>query len=334
MKFDSIDHIILLGGSRIVASLAEFLMKEPLFKFDIYTAPRQIDDVIYPDGSTLRSFLEARDIDYRVVDDINKDESFINSVGYNSLGLGLGEAWPFSKELIERFDGKLLDLMGIRLPQYRGGAHYTWQILRGNRIGACNIQVINEDMVQGVYDSGEIVYFKEYLFSEKARIPNDYFEEAVKQEVDFVFSFIKKVNQGHEFRPFHVQENFSILFPRLNTIKNAYLDWLWSSQEIDRFVCAFDDPYAGCSTFLNGEKVRLKKSSFESNDGPFHSFQCGLVYKVYNGAIYICTKDGTIIIRELFDEDGNDITNHVKPGQRFYTPQEELEKAHFSSVEL
>lgn len=332
MKFGNINHIILLGGSRCTAELALYIKQAGILRVNLFTAPRQLSDVIYPNGLTFEGFLLQNGIEYVVTDDINLCDSFLNSITENSLAIGLGEAWSFNPEVISLFDGRLFDLMGIRLPQYRGGAHYTWQILRGSRIGACNLQVVNKDMIQGVFDSGEIIKFKEYLFPNEAKIPDDYFKYATSQEILFIKEFLDEISSGKHFQLFKLQENFSMYFPRLNTLKNAFIDWHWSSLDIEKFICAFDDPYSGVTTQINGEIVRVKKARFENNDGPFHPFQCGIIYKIYLLRLYVATKDGTIIISEVVNEWGVSVLSKMTVGDRFYTPVEWIERGLMTSV--
>lgn len=333
MIFGNISHIILLGGSRCTAELALYLKDSTDFRYDLFTSPRQLGDSIYANGQTFEEFLIENKINYFVSDDINQDKKFLSSISIKSLAIGIGEAWSFSKEIIALFDGRLVDLMGIRLPQYRGGAHYTWQILRGNKIGACNLQVINEEMIQGVFDSGEIIKFKEYLFPTEARIPDDYFSFATSQEIQFIKEFIDEISAGHHFQPFRLQENFSMYFPRLHTLKNAFIYWQWDTLEIERFICAFDDPYAGVSTQINGKLVRVKKARMENNDGSFHPFQCGLIYKIYQGNLYVATRQGTLIISEVFDELGNSVLGELRTGDRFFTPQDWIENGLTTKIE-
>ncbi|MCZ2481747.1 hypothetical protein G9H64_02160 [Aquirufa nivalisilvae] len=333
MKFGNISHVILLGGSRCTAELALYIKQSGILRFDLFTAPRQLSDIIYPSGLTFEGYLKQNEIEYSVTEDINHCDSFLNSVTESSLAIGLGEAWSFKPEVIALFEGRLIDLMGIRLPQYRGGAHYTWQILRGNRIGACNLQVINEEMIQGVFDSGEIIKFKEYLFPNEARIPDDYFAFATSQEILFIKEFIDEISAGHHFHTFKLQENFSMYFPRLHTLKNAFIDWQWDSLDIEKFVCAFDDPYAGVSTQINDKMVRIKKARFETNDGPFHPFQCGLIYKIYQGNLYVSTRQGTIILSEVNDTSGNAVIHELRTGDRFFTPQEWIENGLTTKIE-
>lgn len=326
MKFGPITRLLLFGGSRILAELALYLRNRK-YQYAIYTSPRQLQDVIYPDGRTLKKCLKNISAPYISTEDINRESDLLNNITPHTLGLGLGEAWSFSGKIIKRFNGRLLDLMGIRMPQYRGGAHYSWQILRGSRIGGCNLQIINEDMVQGVFDSGDIIKAREYLFPSSVRIPEDYFKYAVEQEISFLAEFLSDVKSGKDFKPQPVQEIFSLYFPRLNTRRHGFINWSWKSDDLDRFICAFGAPYAGASTFLNQNRVFLNDSSVERNDGTFHPFQNGLVYRTSGDAVFIAAGDGTLVVRRVIDEQGADITRKIKIGQRFHTPSSILEDA-------
>ena len=327
MRFRNINHIILFGGSRCCAELSLYLEKHVDYQLDVFTCERQLNEKIYPSGTTLRDFFSENSIPFASTEDINEEPQLKSLITENSLGLGIGEPWAFTNNIIDQFDGRLLDLMGIRLPQYRGGGHYTWQILRKNKIGCCNLQVINEDMIQGVFDSGEIVKTREYFFPSAARTPDDYFTTAVDQEIDFIKEFLDEVKNGQDFELRRIQENFSMYFPRLNTLKHGLIDWSWDTDDIQNFICAFDEPYPGASTFIDGKKVHLKECYSEFNDGPFHPFQAGLIYKIYSGNVFISTKSGTLIVRRVLDENGKKVFDELQVGQRFFTPRKNLEDA-------
>lgn len=325
MKFEKINRFYLIGGGRTLFGFAKVLIDRNHEVF-VFASKRHSKDLI-DKKHTLSESLSVLDISWFIPNDINNDPAFLNNITPYTLGIGFGEVWTFLKNTIDLFGGKLFDFMGIRLPQYRGGAHYSWQIMRKNKIGACNLQVINEDMIQGVFDSGEIIKSKEYFFPESAKIPQDYFDATVKEEVSFLTDFITDIENDREFSLAQLPEQFSIYFPRLNTLKHGWIDWSWDTEDILTFINAFDDPYPGASTYLDGKLVRLKNIRIEYNDGPFHPFQAGLVYKINDTGIYVATKNGTIIVRTLLDEGHREIGQSVKTGQRFFTPRVEIEKA-------
>lgn len=327
VRYGPIDRLVLFGGALCLAEFAARVKALGRYDLAVYTCDRQVEEPIRPDGTTLRAALDRLGVWWRSVDDINADPDLPAKITSATLGLGFGEAWSFGQPLLDRFAGRLLDLMGVRLPQYRGGAHYTWQILRGNRVGCCNLQVINADMVQAEVDTGEIVKSREYLLPPAARIPDDYFRAAVEQEVDFLLEFLAEIDRGVDFSLARLQENFSMFLPRLNTRRHGFIDWAWTAQELERFVCAFDDPYNGASTFLNGRRVHLKAARAESLDGTFHPFMAGLVYRVSPAAVWACARDGSLVVQRVEDEAGRDVLVEVKPGMRFATPRPHLDEA-------
>ena len=327
MKFGPIKQILLFGGAPLLADLARDLSASKTFSLAVFSSTRHLEEIIAGKGKTLRNLLDESGVRWFAATDINTCPDIRGLITTATLGLGLGEPWRFSRDLIDRFGGRLLDFMGIRLPQYRGGAHYSWQILRRSRIGCCNLQIVNEATVQGVFDSGEIVKSREYLFPASARIPRDYFDFAVREEVDFLREFLREAEEGKDFPLTHIQENFSLYFPRLCTPRHGWIDWHWSGEEIERFICAFDEPYAGASTLRGESRVFLRDARIETNDGFFHPFQSGLVYKKAGGALFVCVREGTLVLRRATDEKGRSLMNAIAVGDRFFTPARLLEDA-------
>jgi len=333
MRFGKIDRLILFGGSNLLAGFSKIIKDQAKYKLIVYTCNRQLREKICSDGACLEDILLENHIEYFSTSDISKDSTVYNQITKTTLGLGFGEAWKFSSNLIEIFENRLLDIMGICLPQYRGGAHYTWQILRENKTGCCSLQIINEDTEQGKFDSGEIVKTKKYFFPSSSRIPEDYFKAAVKEEIEFLIEFLQEVENDKEFNLINLQEEYSIFLPRLFTLKNAFINWNWETKDIEKFICAFDDPYPGASTFYNGERYFLKKCRIELNDGPFHPFQTGLIYRILNNSIYIATRSGTLIVSAFLDENGISKMDDIQLGGRFYTPIKNLEESFMHTIE-
>ncbi|MFB3924414.1 MAG: hypothetical protein ACE14T_00040 [Syntrophales bacterium] len=326
MRFGRVDNVILFGGAPLLSAFAQHL-KSRGTPVTVFSSTRHLEETIAGENATLREILMRAGIPFYSSQDINRDPHIRPLITETTLGIGIGEVWSFEKDLIEKFGGKLLDFMGIRLPRYRGGAHYTWQILRRNRIGCCNLQIINEDMIQGEFDSGEIVKSKEYFFPASARIPRDYFEHAVKEETKFLEEFIEEIGSGRDFPLFRIQESFSLYFPRLYSLKHGWIDWSWTGPDIELFICAFDEPYAGASTYIGGERVFLKDCFFDPDDGPFHPFQSGLIYKKTDGALFVAAGEGSLIIKNITNEKGDNLYQRVRIGNRFHTPRKELDQA-------
>jgi methionyl-tRNA formyltransferase len=92
------------------------------------------------------------------------------------------------------------------------------------------------------------------------------------------------------------------------------------------FINAFDNPYQGALTFLNGFKVHLKNCKI-IKDKVFHPFQTGLIYKKSKLELFVSSAEGTLIIKEVISEEGENIFNKIKIGERFYTPTQFLDKS-------
>ncbi|HAT1774457.1 TPA: hypothetical protein ACGG5K_001533 [Legionella pneumophila] len=325
MKYNQIDKVILFGGAPLLVATANWL-KSNNFRLIIYTSPRHAVEPLDETGLTLKETLERLEVSYVITENINSEPTLKQEITPNTLGLGMGEAWSFSEEIINQFQGRLLDFMGIPHPRYRGGAHYTWMILRNDKQGGCNLQVINKDMIQGIFDSGGIVKTSSYRFSETARIPMDYFNEAVNHEVAFIKEFFDEIKQGKEFNLMPPDESKSLYLPRLNTINQAWINWDWDGEEIERFICAFDNPYAGASTFLNNIRVHLKSCKLDKSEACFHPFQSGLITRITpKEGVVIATRSGHLSVKHVINYENDDISKLLKIGQRFYTPIDNIE---------
>ncbi|MBT5469014.1 MAG: hypothetical protein HOK41_00280 [Nitrospina sp.] len=324
ISFGKIERIIILGGSWITAALLRQLSEQKV-EVILYTSPRHYNEVVDNDGNTLKQVTGLTGVSSVVCEDINNDRSIGNAVTEKTLGLAIGAAWLFQPKTAALFNGRLLDFMGIALPQYRGGAHYTWQILAGNKTGACNLQIIHGG--ESTFHKGEIIKRRDYFFPASARKPKDYFSSAIKEELDFLKKFFDEIFGGQEFTTMTLQESFSSYYPFINTFKHGWIDWSWNVNELDRFICAFDDPYAGASTYLGGTRVFLKGCQAEPSEPDFHPFHAGLIYRCTPSGLIIAARGGALLVRQIFNKEGIDITKNVVEGQRLTTPREELDSA-------
>tara|TARA_Y100000746_G_scaffold3977_1_gene3619 strand:- start:919 stop:1941 length:1023 start_codon:yes stop_codon:yes gene_type:complete len=332
VRYDPIDNIILFGGSLTIVGLADWLKNESI-EVKIYTSKRHSVERLTQEKN-LEELINEIGVPYVITEDINIEDSLINEITPNTVGIGIGEAWSFNSEIIDAFKGKLLDFMGIPLPRYRGGAHYTWMILANEKNNGMRLQVINEDMVQGVFDSGEIVDSIDYQMKKTDVKPSNYFAREVTESIDFIKSFLVEAREGKDFELKIIDESESLYLPRLYTDIHAWIDWRrWNADEIDRFIRAFDDPYMGARTTLGDKSVRLKDAELVSDSTNYHPFQSGLIVRKYNNQAMICCSGGIITVSKIIDDHGNDILSSIEIGDRFFTPEDAIEKAlNYSAV--
>ena len=146
------------------------------------------------------------------------------------------------------------------------------------------------------------------------------------QILDFIIEFIDEVRKrGIEIPTTKQSEYFSSYWPRLDTSENGWIDWSDNIVSMERFICAFDQPYEGCKTFLSEKKVFIKSVMSDFGDQSFHKFQSGIIYRKSPSWLMVAADGGSLIVQEVFDESGKNIIQDIRIGDRFVTPSTYLE---------
>lgn len=316
MNFGKIDSFMIFGGGPLTPEFAKEIEKEG-FSVIVITSPRNIED-----ENTLLPKLKEYNLRYVISENVNDDEKVLSEISESMIGISYGAPWILKEAFIQKFKGRLLNIHGTRLPQDRGGATLSWLILQNRRLGFCLIHKL-----ESAIDTGQIVKYKEFFYPSNCRIPREYRQLYEKQNESFLQEFISEVKEQKEFTEIVQLEYLSTYWPRISTEYNGFIDWKWNLRQIELFICAFDEPYKGASTFLNGKRVFLKDCLIDYNDGNFHPYQKGMIYRKTNDSISIATEEGTLIIQNIKDENGKNILNDVKLGERFVTPTKNLENA-------
>ena len=116
-------------------------------------------------------------------------------------------------------------------------------------------------------------------------------------------------------------------YPRLYTVRNAYIDWAWTIAEIARFCDAFDAPYSGAASFLNSAEVRLSDVTVSAKRPDMHPFGAGIVVRRHQDAAWIVVRGGILKVGRVRFDDGADAMGTIKEGSRLLTPRSVLEQA-------
>lgn len=320
MKLFNFDNIIVFGGSVNCLFFLNELKKNKI-NYHFFTNQRMLNDKILK-NRTFKDCLSDDKINYISTSDINKNKKIFNYINNNTLGIGFGQPWYIKKKLLKKFNGNILDFMGIPMPKYRGGAHFSWMILNDERIGGCYLQNINEKTIQGSSDSGFYISGYKYKFPKYLKTPNDFFNFSRKKEMIFLKNFLNQIKLKKKFKLKKFNENHSIFFPRLKNKINGFINWNHSADEIVRFINAFSDPYLGAITFLNKKKIYLKNASLLKKN-KYHSFSSGLIINKNKNFLLIACKNGIIKVEIIKNLKINDI----KVGQRLIAEDHLLNKS-------
>ena len=287
----------------------------------VFSSTRHLKDKI-DEHQTLKQYLQKNNIKYFSSADINQDQDLAHMVDEQSLGISFSAPWIFKKNTIDLFNGKLVNLHQTKLPEYGGGGGFSWQIMGQSKIGCSTIHLID----QGV-DTGNIIATMELNFPDDCQKPIERINYMKPENKKFVSKFLGQILNNFDFASQLQDQSKSTYFPRLNTERHGYIDWTWSASQINSFICAFDEPYAGASTFFKSKRIFLKDSMYDPTIKSFHPFQAGLVYRKHNESLYIAALEGSLVVKQVLDSDGNNLMDKIKPGHRLTTPKELLEKA-------
>ncbi len=322
MKFVKAEHIVVFGGSQLALEFLKSLKRKNI-AFHYFTNRRQLNDNLI-NNLSLKDNLLKNKIKFYQTEDINKNKFIKKIFTKKSLGIGIGLPWQIKEKLLKLMNPNLVDVMGIPMPLYRGGAHYTWMILNNNRQGGCTLQNIDKNTFQGNTDTNKYFLKKVYTYPKRLVNPKDYFIYSSKIESNFLIQFLNKVKKNKSFPLRNLSKENSTLFPRLMSKINSYINWDLNVDELVRFINAFSDPYPGAQTFLGNKKVVLKNAKiFKKNN--FHSYSSGIVTNILKNKVFICAKGGILNATcELLEKKKK---LKINVGERFITKTSYLKKA-------
>ena len=301
------------------------VVKEALrigYVVNVITSPRHLIEDI--DGVEFRECLECLSVKVLVAEDIDDRYlvDYILNVRDGAFFLSLGAAWIFREDYIKDvFENRLFNLHGSRLPQNRGGGGFSWQIMMGNRFGFCLLH-----QVDGGIDTGAIAELEEFIYPYECRYPVHFIEYYRNKNISFISKILNDVYFGKkDFFFVEQSEYFSSYWPRISQDVGAWIDWGLPPSQIERFVCAFGDPYSGALTTINGKVVRIADVHVNYQDGVFHPYQKGIVYRKGDGWLCVALDGAGLVIESVKDEDrGVSCFSSIKVGDRFITSNEML----------
>ena len=249
-----------------------------------------------------------------------------------TLFISIASRWIIKKKQLSKFfKGNLINNHPTRLPVDAGSGGFSWQIMRGDKIFNQLLHLVDEKL-----DTGPIIFNKKSIIPKHYNLPIDYYKHHFKELQKFYEEFINKLKKGKKFKLKFQNDYLYTYNPRLLTETHGWIDWSLNSLNISRFISAFDDPYAGASTYLNNKKVRIKKAQLHGGEIPSHPFSSGLIIRNDSEWIVVSTVDENhkILIQEVLDERGNNIIKSIKVGDRFFTPDKKLEAARKIRVKI
>ena len=266
-------------------------------------------------------------LNYKIFDKINsRCKKFIikNFDVDKTLFISLGSRIIFSEKTIQKFfKNNLVNFHNSRLPLDAGGGSMSWRILRNDRIDNQLVHLVDKGI-----DTGPIISNKNSLFPSNCIIPKDMETFSSKNFISFFKIFLTEIKLGKKFLLKNQSTYLGRYNPRLNTNINGWIDWNMNSENLVRFINAFDDPYPGALTSINKKIVRIKKVQLHDGDSFNHPFMSGLISRHDKDWLVVSTTDKSmILIEKVLNKKNKNIISELKPGDRFVTSPTKLHLA-------
>jgi methionyl-tRNA formyltransferase len=318
------DPLVLIGGGDVMLHTAHAARAAGL-RVAAVLAPRHAEEYLPLGRQNTFDAFRAAGVSTFLIEDLNSNLRSLSGqwIGSDALALCFGPAWIFNDAVRGVFGAGMINYNPIPVPRYLGGAHYTWQILQGDRKGGVILQLITEKL-----DRGPILKAKYFDIPPTARTPADYFKAYTEHGNQLLDEAISAFVKGDSFTstPYEEVNERRLYLPRLYTLRNGWIDWRWSGRDIERFCCAFDEPYKGAGTLVDGQEIHLKDVHLEEGERA-HPFLSGLVVRRLKDRVWVAVSDGLLRIGQVHRADDTDAKPLLRAGRRLVTPPEKLYEA-------
>jgi methionyl-tRNA formyltransferase len=323
INFGKVSRFFLIGGGPILFDAARYLNAK---KYDVtvisskrhYSAQIRSGD----EKSSLADALLSINVKSYLLDKFDIEHEAFKGFNSNSIVFTPSSEWIFSQEIINRFDGRIVNIHGSALPEMRGGGGLSWNLMMRERNAGSTIHLVDAGI-----DTGDILFQQTYTIPDSVSSLEDATEYAYQQNSQLTHSFFKKVESQETFNRIPQSEEKGSYWPRLKTDVHGFIDWTWNASDINSFICAFGSPFKGASTFIAEKRVRILHSEGILAERNFHPFQYGLVFRGGEEKVYVACKGGALAIREILDDTGHRINLCKIIGRRLHTPILYLEAA-------
>jgi len=241
----------------------------------------------------------------------------ICSTKTDKLFISVSWPWIINRDILKNLFSKetLINVHHSRLPYDAGRATTSWKILRNDRINSTVIHFINDKL-----DNGDIIFRRDSLFSKKSKIPIEIDKEINHQSINMYKDFMQKIFDNTKFRISSQPNLIGRYNMRLDTKLNAWVDWKWSSEQIYRFINAFEDPYEGAKTTINNKEVRLKAVQIHGGESQNHPFMSGQILRNDRKWLLVATSDhNCLLIEKVLNAKGKNIISDLREGNTFFT---------------
>ncbi len=251
---------------------------------------KQFDKKIYKNIFNLKNktkIHEIRNFDYK---------KFLNILSIHKIDyiISCSSKFIFNDVVIKAYKDRIFNLHSSELPKYRGGAVFSWKILKKEHTSCASMHKIEKKL-----DTGNLIL--QTLIKKHKADTNvvDLIKESNLKFDELIKKFIFKVENKKKFSSMAQKEKNSVYLSRLNSSIDGKINWNWDGQDIVTFVKAMSKPFNGSFTHLNEKKKKIKINIFKCffyKDKKNHPFLNGRIFFENDEFIKVFVNNGIIKI--------------------------------------
>jgi methionyl-tRNA formyltransferase len=186
---------------------------------------------------------------------------------------------------------RVVNSHGGLLPKYRGYHGNGWAFLNGEAEIGYTIH-----RVDATLDGGPVIYQQRFPITARAT-----FGELKTQIIDDLVQKLPHVLRAYlqGELPEVPQDIRQATFVGRRHIRDCFIDWSRSSEQIDRFVRALSPPAApGAFTVFRDRKLVILSTELYST-APYQEIPGHVVYRLEDRGVLVKTGDGVLLVKEV-----------------------------------
>ena len=195
-----------------------------------------------------------------------------------------------SKDLLDVPSLGCINVHGSLLPAYRGAAPINWAVINGEK--TTGITTMFSDV--GI-DTGDMLLKRELPIDSDTTVGELHDKMAVLGAKVLKDTLTELKNGTLKRQP---QDDSLSSYAPIMTKELGLIDWNKTAQEIHNLVRG-TDPWPGAYTFLNGDRIRVWRTTLVPQKHTDSNTEAGKILEVNNDGILVKCSDGCILVKEM-----------------------------------
>lgn len=195
-----------------------------------------------------------------------------------------------SKELLEVSLKGCINVHGSLLPAYRGAAPINWAVINGEKTTGITTMFTDVGL-----DTGDMLLKKE-LAIEPDMTVGELHDRMSILGAEVLKDTLAELKNGTLKR--QPQDDALSSYAPMMSKELGLIDWNKSAQEIHNLVRG-TDPWPGAYTFLNGERIRIWRTSLVNDRHIDTNAEAGLIIEAGCDGILVKCGDRCILVKEI-----------------------------------